>query len=120
MAVNKVILVGNLGQDPELRRTPGGAAVLNLSLATSSKYKDSNGQYQERTEWHNLVAWNKAAEIMAQYLRKGSKIYVEGSLQTRSWESDGVKKYKTEVVVREFNFLDTKPSGGTDNSQGAF
>jgi single-strand DNA-binding protein len=116
-SVNKVILIGNLGADPELRRTPNGVAVTNFSLATSRKFKAQDGQFREDTEWHNIVAWNKAAEIMAQYLKKGSKVYVEGFLQTRSWETDGVRKYRTEIVAREFHFLDSKPAGGGSNQQ---
>ncbi|MGM0444226.1 MAG: single-stranded DNA-binding protein [Fibrobacterota bacterium] len=117
-SVNKVILIGNLGADPELRRTPGGAAVTNFSIATTRRFKDREGQFRENTEWHNIVAWNRSAEVMCQYLRKGSKVYIEGALQTRSWESDGVRKYRTEINVREFNFLDSKPAGGGGNYGG--
>ncbi len=112
-AVNKVVLIGNLGKDPELRRTQSGSAVVSFSIATTEKYKDKQGQQKEETEWHNITAWNKQAEVMAQYLRKGSTVYIEGKLRTRSWEDNGVKKYKTEVLVREFQFLD----GKQDNQQ---
>jgi single-strand DNA-binding protein len=108
-AVNKVILVGNLGRDPELRKTPSGSAVANFSLATTEKFTDKQGQQQEQTEWHNIVAWNKSAETMAQYLKKGSSVYIEGKLKTQSWEDNGVKKYRTEILVHQFQFLDSKP-----------
>ena len=98
--INKVILIGNLGGDPDVRYLPNGNAVTNVTLATSDSWKDKqSGQMQERTEWHRVVFFGKLAEIVGQYLRKGSKIYVEGRLQTREWEKDGVKRYTTEVVV---------------------
>src|SRR5689334_6716630 len=98
--VNKVILIGNLGQDPELRYTPGGAAVANLRIATNEAWTDKNGQKQERTEWHSVVMWGKQAEIVKQYLAKGRQIYIEGRLQTRSWQDkEGNKRYSTEVVA---------------------
>ena len=104
-SVNKVVIVGNLGSDPELRRTQSGTPVVSFSVATSEKWTDKNGQQQEETEWHNITAWNKQAEILAQYLQKGSSVYIEGKLKTSSWEDNGVKKYKTDIVVREFQFL---------------
>ncbi|MDQ7039427.1 MAG: single-stranded DNA-binding protein [Rhodothermus sp.] len=108
-SINKVILVGNLGQDPELRYTPSGTAVCNMRLATNEVYRDAEGNLVERTEWHNLVAWGRLAEICNQYLRKGSKVYVEGSLQTRSWEDrDGNTRYTTEIKLREMVMLDVK------------
>lgn len=110
--VNKVTLVGYLGKDPELKYTPGGAAVATFSIATNESYKDKEGNQKEHTEWHRLVAWNKTAEIVAEYLKKGSLIYIEGKLQTRSWEKDGQKHYMTEVVVRDIQFLDRKGDGG--------
>ena len=113
-SVNKVVLIGRMGKDPELRRTQSGTAVASFSLATSEKFKDKQGQQQEETEWHNCSVWNKAAEIIAQYCKKGSMIYVEGKLKTRSWEDNGVKKYATDIIVREFQFLDSKPQ---DNQQ---
>ena len=109
--INKVILVGNLGQDPEVKYTAGGAAVTTLSLATSDSWKDKEtGTDQERTEWHRVVLWRRLAEIAGEYLKKGSKIYVEGQLQTRKWEQDGQTRYTTEIVAREMQFLDSKGS----------
>ena len=111
--INKAILVGNLGQDPELRYTGSGTAVCNMRLATNESYKDSNGEFVEKTEWHNVVAWARLAEICGEYLHKGSQVYFEGSLQTRSYEDrEGVTKYVTEVKAREMMIL----SGGGDDS----
>src|SRR5215470_8438397 len=104
--VNKVILIGNLGADPELRYTPGGQAVCDIRLATNESWTDKNGQKQERTEWHRVVMWGKPAEICKQYLTKGQKLYIEGRLQTRSWQDkEGNKRYSTEVVATDFMFL---------------
>lgn len=115
--VNKVILIGNLGGDPDTRYMPNGNAVCNVTLATSDSWKDKNtGQLQERTEWHRVVFFGKLAEIAGQYLRKGSKIYVEGRLQTREWEKDGIKRYTTEVVVDmggQMQMLDGRGEGGS-------
>ena len=112
--INKVILVGNLGQDPEVKYTAGGAAVTTLSLATSDSWKDKEtGSNQERTEWHRVVLWRRLAEIAGEYLKKGSKIYIEGQLQTRKWEQDGQTRYTTEIVARDMQFLDSK---GSSNS----
>lgn len=97
--VNKVILIGTCGQDPETRYLPNGNAVTNLSLATSEQWKDKQGQKVEKTEWHRVVLFGKVAEIAGQYLNKGSQVYIEGKLQTREWEKDGIKRYSTEVVV---------------------
>ncbi|GIV58708.1 MAG: single-stranded DNA-binding protein [Rhodothermaceae bacterium] len=114
--VNKVILIGNLGQDPELRYTGGGTAVCNMRLATNESYKDADGQWVERTEWHNVVAWGRLAEICNEYLKKGSQVYFEGSLQTRSWEDrDGNTRYTTEIKAREMMIL-----GGRDADPDAF
>ena len=100
MSVNKVILVGNIGGDPETKYLPNGNAVTNITLATSDKWKDKQtGEQKERTEWHRVVFFGKVAEIAGEYLRKGSQVYIEGRLQTREWEKDGVKRYTTEVVV---------------------
>lgn len=112
--VNKVILIGNLGSDPEVRYTPEGRPVANFSLATSESWNDRNtGERQERTEWHRLVLWSKLAEIAGQYLKKGAKIYVEGRLQTRSWDDQsGQKRYTTEVVVNDMQMLDSRGEGG--------
>ena len=117
-AVNKVILIGNLGQDPELRYTGSGTAVCNMRLATNESYKDSNGELVEKTEWHSVVAWARLAEICGEYLKKGSQVYFEGSLQTRQWEDrDGNTRYTTEVKAREMMMLD---SGGSYDSSGGF
>ena len=105
--VNKVILVGNLGRDPEIKYTPSGVAVANFSIATSDEWKDKNtGEKQERTEWHRIVAWRRLGEICGEYLRKGSQVYIEGKLQTRSWEDrDGNTRYTTEIVAQSMQML---------------
>ena len=114
-SVNKVILIGNLGRDPELRYTQSGSAVTNFTLATNEKWKDKEGNNQERTEWHRVVVWGKSAENCAQYLQKGRSVYVEGKLQTREWEGkDGNKRYTTEIVAQAVQFL-----GGRGESAGA-
>lgn len=111
--VNKVILVGNVGRDPETRYMPSGGAVTNLALATSETWKDKNtGQPQERTEWHRVVFFNRLAEIVNEYVRKGGKLYIEGSLRTRSWEQDGITRYSTEIVASEMQMLDSRGAGG--------
>ncbi|MBB3231986.1 single-stranded DNA-binding protein [Halomonas stenophila] len=111
--VNKVILIGNLGQDPEVRFTPSGTAVANLNLATTDTWTDrQSGQRQERTEWHRVVMFNKLAEISQQYLRKGSRVYVEGRLQTRKWQDqNGQDKYSTEIVANDMQMLDSRSGG---------
>ena len=115
--INKVILVGNAGNDPEFRVMPNGNGVANVSLATSETWKDkSTGDQQEKTEWHRVIFFNRLAEIVEQYIKKGSKLYIEGRLQTRSWEQDGVKRYTTEIVASEMQMLDSR--GGGDNSFG--
>jgi single-strand DNA-binding protein len=107
--VNKVILVGNVGGDPESKAMPSGNMVTNITVATSESWKDKQtGQQQERTEWHRVVFFNKLAEIVAQYVKKGSKLYIEGQLRTRNWEQDGVKRYTTEIVASEMQMLDSK------------
>ena len=107
--LNKVILIGRLGQDPEAKETPSGAFVANFSMATNEFWTDKQGEKQERTEWHNVVAWDKLADLANNYLHRGSNIYCEGKLQTRSWESEeGEKKYKTEIVASNIQFLDKK------------
>lgn len=108
MSVNKVILIGNLGQDPELKQTNSGQFICNLSLATSEKYTDKGGEKHEKTEWHRIVAFGKQAEILAKHLSKGSKIYIEGKLQTRSYEKDGETRYTTEIVLTSFDFVGSK------------
>ncbi|MBW5802928.1 single-stranded DNA-binding protein [Coxiella endosymbiont of Ornithodoros amblus] len=112
--VNKVILIGNLGQDPEVRYTPNGNAVANVTLATSSTWRDKQtGELQERTEWHRIAFFNRLAEIVSEYLRKGSKIYVEGSLRTRKWQDkNGVDRYTTEIIANEMHMLDHRSGGG--------
>ena len=119
--VNKVILIGNLGNDPDVRYTAGGAAVANISIATSESWKDKNtGEQQERTEWHRVVFFSRLAEIVAEYLRKGSKVYVEGRLQTRKWQDkDGNDRYSTEIVANEMQMLDSRGSSSADFNQSA-
>ncbi len=110
--INKVILVGNLGRDPEVRYMPSGGAVANVTLATGESWKDRNtGEQQERTEWHRVVFFSRLAEIVEQYLKKGAKVYVEGRLQTRSWEQDGIKRYTTEIIANEMQMLDSRGGG---------
>ena len=113
-SVNKVILLGNLGKDPELKYTPSGTAVAKLTLATNERFKDKDGQWQDRTEWHNVVLWQRLAEIAGQYLKKGSKVYIEGRLQTRSWEDKQTnqKRYMTEVVAGDLVLLGGRGEGG--------
>jgi single-strand DNA-binding protein len=118
--VNKVILIGNLGRDPEVRSTPSGQPVANFTIATNRRWKDKNGQRQEQTEWHNIVVWGKQAEIAGQYLTKGKQIYLEGRLQTRSWDDrqTGEKKYRTEIVCENFQMLGSR-GGGDFEAPGA-
>mgnify|MGYP001258223054 CR=1 FL=1 len=113
MSVNKVILVGRLGKDPETRYMTNGEAVTNAAMATSENWKDKSGEKQEKTEWHNLVFYRKLAEIAGEYLKKGSQLYVEGKLQTRKWEKDGVTRYTTEIIVNEMTMLGGKSTGGS-------
>ena len=117
-SVNKVILVGNVGKDPDIKYTPSGVPVAKVSLATNEKYKDKSGEWQERTEWHNLVFWQRLAEIVGEYVKKGSKVYVEGRLQTSSWEDkqSGEKKYRTEIVVADLVLLGANGDGHGENS----
>ena len=118
--INKVILVGRLGRDPEVRYTQDGSAVASFSIATSEEWKDKNtGEKKERTEWHRIVAWRKLGEICGEYLSKGRQVYVEGKLQTRSWEKDGVTRYSTEIVASDVQFLGDKGSNASDPSQGS-
>lgn len=117
--VNKVILVGNLGNDPEVRYMPNGNAVANLSLATSESWKDQQGQVQERTEWHRLTMYRRLAEIAGEYLKKGSQIYVEGKLQTRKWQDQqGQDRYTTEIIVDQMQMLGGREGGGQQGGQG--
>src|SRR5579862_9896925 len=106
-SVNKVILLGNVGKDPEIRSTGGGTAVANFTLATSDRFQDSQGNWQDRTEWHNLVAFNRTAEIIRDYVRKGSQLLIEGKIQTRTWDDreSGQKKYRTEILIYDVTLL---------------
>lgn len=115
--INKVILIGSCGKDPEVRYTGNGGAVANVTLATSETWKDSSGAKQERTEWHKIAFYGKIAEIAGEYVRKGSSIYIEGKLQTREWEKDGIKRYTTEIVVDQRGTLQLL--GGKQGEQGA-
>lgn len=120
--INKVILVGRLGKDPEMRSTPGGQTVARFSLATDEKFTDRSGEKQERTEWHNITAWGKLGEICGQYLRKGKLVFIEGSIRTDSWEDkeSGQKKYRTEIVARDMKMLERKSDedGGSYSGGG--
>lgn len=110
--LNKVMLIGHLGRDPEMRMTQSGVPVTSFSIATNESYKGQDGNLVDRTEWHNIVAWRKPAEILNEYLKKGSKVYIEGKLQTRNYEKEGQKHYVTEIVVNDFMFLDSRGEGG--------
>ena len=111
--VNKAILIGNLGSDPEIRHTTDGVAIANVTIATTDYWNDRNtGERQERTEWHRVVFFRRLAEIVEQYVKKGSKIYVEGRLQTRKWERDGVERYTTEIIANEMTMLDSRGDAG--------
>ena len=117
--VNKVILIGNLGKDPEVRYMPNGKAVANITVATSETWKDQQGQQQERTEWHRCTMYDRLAEITGEYLKKGAKVYLEGKLQTREWQDQqGQKRYTTEIIVSEMQMLDGKPQQGSQQPQG--
>src|SRR4051812_5047212 len=120
-SVNKVILIGTLGKDPELKYTPQGTAVCKFSMATNESYKDkASGEWKERTEWHNIVCWQRTAEVAAEYLKKGRQVYIEGRLTTRSWDDKetGQKKYMTEVVANDLVLIGGKP-GGSGGGSGA-
>jgi len=122
--INKVILVGRLGKDPEVRSTPSGTSVAKFTIATDERFTDKNGEKQERTEWHNIVAWGKLGEICGQYLRKGKLVYIEGSIRTDSWDDkeSGQKKYRTEIVARDMKMLDRRgddEGGGGGSYSGA-
>ena len=113
-SVNKVILLGNVGKDPEIRSTGGGTMVANFTLATSDRQKDAQGNWQDRTEWHNLVAFQRTAEIVRDYVKKGTKLYVEGKIQTRSWDDkeSGQKRYRTEIIVNDLSLLSGRDDSG--------
>ena len=115
--LNKVMLIGRLGRDPEVRYTPDGLAIANFSIATSEDWKDkATGEQKERTEWHRIVAFRKLGEICGEYLSKGKQVYIEGRLQTRSWEKDGITRYITEIIASDVQFLGVKDSGNSDDS----
>ena len=118
-SVNKVILVGNLGKDPEVRFMPNGEAVCNFSIATTENWKDKSGAKQEKTEWHNIVMYRKLAEISGEYLKKGRPVYVEGRLQTREWEKDGIKRYTTEIIADQMQMLGGKDTQSDSNTPPA-
>ena len=118
--VNKAILIGNLGKDPDLRNFEGGNVVANFTLATTEVYRDRNGNKVEQTEWHNIVIWGKLAEIAGKILRKGAKVYIEGRIKNRSWDDrEGNKRYITEIVAENFTLLGPRPGTGTANSTGS-
>jgi single-strand DNA-binding protein len=118
-SVNKVILVGNVGRDPELRYTQGGQPVASFSIATNERFKDKDGNWKDRTEWHRIVAWARLAEVCGEYLRKGSQVYVEGRIQTRDWEDkEGQKRQTTEIVILSMQMLGRRGDGGGGGSMG--
>lgn len=117
-SVNKVILMGNLGRDPEVRYMPNGEAVANFSIATTENWKDKSGIKQEKTEWHNIVMYRKLAEIAGEYLKKGRPVYIEGRLQTRKWEKDGVTRYSTEIIADNMQMLGGRDGAGNASYDG--
>ncbi len=118
-SVNKVILIGNLGKDPELKFTPSGVPMVKFSIATTERFKDSEGNQQERTEWHNIVLWRRQAEIANEYLKKGSPVYIEGRIQSHSWEDEnGVKKYMTEIVGLQIQLLGKREDSAAEGPPG--
>ncbi|HET9086237.1 MAG TPA: single-stranded DNA-binding protein [Acidobacteriaceae bacterium] len=121
-SVNKVILLGNVGKDPEIKATGSGVPVATFSIATSERFKDKTGNWQDRTEWHNLVAYQRTAEIVRDYVKKGNKLYVEGRLQTSSWDdkATGQKKYKTEIIVSDLSLLSGRGEGAEGSSGGGY
>jgi single-strand DNA-binding protein len=120
-SINKVILVGSVGKDPEVKYTPSGVPVAKFSLATNENFKDRNEEWRERTEWHQIIAWQGLAEIVGEYVKKGSKLYLEGKLQTSTWENkDGDKKYRTEIVARELVLLAGRGNGGAGPQDAAY
>ncbi len=122
-SLNRVQLIGNLGKDPEIKYTPQGTPVAKITIATNERFKDKSGEWQDRTEWHNVVLWQRMAEIAGEYLKKGGKVYIEGRLQTRSWDDkqSGQKKYMTEIVANDMILLGGRGEGGGDyaSSRGA-
>ena len=118
--INKAILIGNLGADPEIRYTQNGAPVATFNIATTERWKDKDGQMQEQTEWHRIVAWSRLAEICGEYLNKGSRVYIEGKIQTRKWQDqNGNDRYTTEIVAREMKMLTPRGEGGAGGNYGA-
>jgi len=117
-SMNKVILIGRLGNDPELKYTPNGTAQAQISLATSEKWKDSDGNQKEKTEWHRIIAWRRQAEFVGEWLKKGQLVSIEGKLQTRSWEQDGQKKYMTEIIADNITMLGSRAEGGGGGNTG--
>jgi single-strand DNA-binding protein len=115
-SVNKCILLGNVGKDPEIKASVSGTIIANFSIATSDRFQDKDGNWQDRTEWHNCVAFKRNAEIIRDYVRKGSKLYVEGKIQTRSWEKDGQKHYKVEIIVNDLSLLSGRDEGNQVSS----
>jgi single-strand DNA-binding protein len=113
-SINKVILVGNVGKDPEVKYTPSGVALAKFSLATNERFKDKSGEWQDRTEWHNVLAWQRLAEIVGEYVHQGAKLYIEGMLQTSNWEdrNSGEKKLRTEIVARDIVLLGSRETNG--------
>ena len=120
-SVNKVILVGNVGKDPDVKYSPNGTPIAKFSLATNEKFKESSGEWQERVEWHSIVAWQRLAEIVGEFVTTGSKVYIEGKLQTSSWEDrqSGQTRYRTEIVARDLVLLGSRASGTTDSQQSS-
>jgi single-strand DNA-binding protein len=120
-SLNRVQLIGNLGKDPEIKYTPSGTPVAKITLATNERFKDKSDEWQDRTEWHNVVLWQRLAEIAGEYLKKGGKVYIEGRLQTRSWDdkTSGQKKYMTEVVASDLILLGGRGEGGSGDSSGS-
>jgi single-strand DNA-binding protein len=118
--VNKVLLLGNVGKDPEIRATPGGAQVANFTLATADRQKDAQGNWQDKTEWHNLIAFSRTAEIVRDYVKKGTQLFIEGKIQSRSWDDkqSGEKKYRTEIIANELSLLGGGERGALDKSSG--
>lgn len=117
--VNKVTILGRLGKDPEVKSTQQGTSVVNFTVATSENWKDKNGEKQEKTEWHRIVAFAKLADIIAKYAKKGGQVYIEGKIQTRSWkDKDGQTKYTTEIIAQTFQFVGSKASGGGSQDSG--
>jgi single-strand DNA-binding protein len=120
-SINKVILVGNVGKDPEVKYTPNGVALAKFSMATNERFKDKSGEWQDRTEWHNVLAWQRLAEIVGEYVQKGAKLYIEGKLQTSSWEdrNNREKKYRTEIVARDIVLLGSREVAGDGDRENA-